>query len=110
MIVSPRFALAALPLALLAACQDDAAPAGDDNGASGEVLEGTINDDMLPLDEVRSQPPLLEPRSTSASTGNSGTDTSGESEGEGASEETPSPSTDEPSVMREGEPEEPAAE
>lgn len=108
MIVSPRFALAALPLALLAACQDDAAPAGEGDGASGEVLEGTINDDMLPLDEVRSQPPLLEPRSTSASTGSSGTDTSGESEG--ASEETSSPSTDEPSVMREGEPEEPAAE
>ena len=108
MIVSPRLALAALPLALLAACQDDAAPAGEGDGASGEVLEGTINDDMLPLDEVRSQPPLLEPRPTAASTGSSGTDTSGDSEG--ASEETPSPSTDEPSVMREGEPEEPAAE
>lgn len=30
----------------------------DDRTSSGEVLEGTISDAMLPLDTVRSQPPL----------------------------------------------------
>jgi hypothetical protein len=52
-----------LPLAtaaLLAACRDE--PPSDQSGAaSGEVLEGTISDAMLPLDTVRSQPPLAEP-------------------------------------------------
>ena len=48
-----------LPLALLAACQDDAEPAEGEGDVSGEVLEGTISDAMLPLDTVRSQPPLL---------------------------------------------------
>ena len=53
--------LIAFPL-LLAACGDDAAPVSEDDGreASGEVLEGTISDAMLPLDEVRSQAPLAE--------------------------------------------------
>ena len=52
-----------LPLAiaaLLAACGDE--PAADDGrAAQGEVLEGTISDAMLPLDTVRSQPPLAQP-------------------------------------------------
>lgn len=52
-------ALALLPLALLAACGggDDA----DGGSASGKVLEGTISDDMLPLDTVRAQAPLAGP-------------------------------------------------
>ena len=46
--------------ALLAAC--GAEPAADDSReAQGEVLEGTVSDAMLPLDTVRSQPPLAEP-------------------------------------------------
>ncbi len=55
--------LAASPLLLLAACGDDAetGAAEDNRQASGEVLEGTISDAMLPLDEVRSQAPLAEP-------------------------------------------------
>ena len=56
--------LAALPLLtgtlLLAACGDEAAK-GDGRSAAGEVLEGTISDAMLPLDEVRSQSPLAGP-------------------------------------------------
>ncbi|GGD58143.1 hypothetical protein GRI62_01660 [Erythrobacter arachoides] len=46
-------------LLLLAACGDDA-PATDEGGreASGEVLEGSISDAMLPIEDVRSQPPL----------------------------------------------------
>jgi hypothetical protein len=48
-----------LALVLLAACGRDA-PVDEDAAASGEVLEGTISDAMLPLDRVRSQPPLAE--------------------------------------------------
>lgn len=58
-------ALPALSLALLVAgCGGESAPADDNLAASGEVLEGTISDDMLPLDDLRSQPPLVEPAST----------------------------------------------
>jgi len=44
---------------LLAACGDE--PAGDGQVTSGEVVQGTVSDAMLPLDAVRSQPPLAEP-------------------------------------------------
>lgn len=57
-------AVAAPALLALAACEDEAdVPANDEDGreASGEVLEGTISDAMLPLDEVRSQAPLAQP-------------------------------------------------
>ena len=51
----------ALPLlALLGACGEEA-PADDGRAASGEVLEGTISDAMLPVDRVRSEPPLEDP-------------------------------------------------
>jgi hypothetical protein len=59
-----RPSLAFLPLlALLAAC-DNAAIAPDDDAAraaSGEVLEGSISDDMLPLEDLTSQPPIAPP-------------------------------------------------
>ena len=44
----------------MTACGDDAAEApaeGDERGARGEVLGGTISDDMIPLDRLRSQSP-----------------------------------------------------
>jgi hypothetical protein len=56
-LTAKRLLIAALPLALLAAC-DQGAPSDDSRSASGEVLEGTISDAMLPLDTVRSQAPL----------------------------------------------------
>ncbi|MDG5749216.1 hypothetical protein P8Q88_13625 [Qipengyuania sp. XHP0207] len=53
----------AVPLAFaLVACGDETAePAGqgDDRGARGEVLGGTISDDMIPLDQLQSQSPPL---------------------------------------------------
>ena len=53
--------LFALPaVMLLAGCGGDA-PATDGGAASGEVLEGTISDEMLPVDRVRSEPPLEDP-------------------------------------------------
>ena len=47
-------------LALLAACGGET-PTDDSRAASGEVLEGTISDAMLPVDRVRSEPPLEDP-------------------------------------------------
>ena len=49
----------ALPLA---ACGDDpspSAPTGSGSGAQGELLGGSISDEMLPLDQVRSQAPSM---------------------------------------------------
>lgn len=52
---------------LLAACNGDGSPeaqASADAMAEGEVLGGTISDEMLPLDRLKSQSPPLkaEPR------------------------------------------------
>lgn len=60
--LSARYALLPL-LAVLAACGDEANVAGDDTarGASGEILEGSISDDMLPLESLSSQPPVAAP-------------------------------------------------
>lgn len=52
-------ALLVVPLALLAGCHKTAK--NDARSASGEVLQGTISDAMLPLDKLKSQPPLLAP-------------------------------------------------
>lgn len=62
MSIRPALLIAAPLLLGLSACGDDGEPTVEDDGreASGEVLEGTISDEMLPLDQVRSQPPLLE--------------------------------------------------
>ncbi len=51
-----------LPVVIaLAACGSDPAPSAEGaNTASGEVLEGSISDAMLPLDTVQSQSPPLE--------------------------------------------------
>ena len=52
-----------MPLAFaLVACKDDSvtpAADGDDRGARGEVLGGTISDDMIPLDQLQSRSPPL---------------------------------------------------
>lgn len=47
--------IAALPLALVA-CQGDQKATG--GTADGEILPGSTSDAMLPLDQLRSQPPL----------------------------------------------------
>lgn len=55
-----RFALIALASCALAGCGGDTAPAeqaDSDATVRGEVLGGTITDDMLPLDTVTSQSP-----------------------------------------------------
>ncbi|MCK0129206.1 hypothetical protein [Erythrobacter sp. F6033] len=72
----PLFALA--PLALLAACGDPE-PAGETateqgGAATGEVLGGSISDDMIPLDQLTSTSPPAEP--TASSDGDSSSRTS----------------------------------
>ena len=47
-----------LPLALLAGCNNKPAT-NDRRSASGEVLQGTTSDAMLPLDKLKSQGPML---------------------------------------------------
>jgi hypothetical protein len=68
--------LALLPLALLAACGGDA-PTDDGRAASGEVLEGTISDAMLPLDRVQSEPPLEDPEAFAEARSADGEDEAG---------------------------------
>ena len=64
-----RLALLVLPLAL-AACEQQAAdaPAAQGGAASGEVLQGSISDAMIPLEQLDSQAPLA-PRQTQATGG-----------------------------------------
>lgn len=86
----PRLILAtALPLALLAACGDDAAEeevaeiADDGREASGEILPSSISDDMIATDRLRSQPPLMqdEPAARSGGVGNgAATDAEGDAD------------------------------
>ena len=57
---SSRLTAAALA-ALLTACNGDAPQEGE---VTGEVLEGTISDEMLPLDRVQSEAPLADPTGT----------------------------------------------
>lgn len=53
-----RLFLLTAPALLLAAC-GDGDKADDARTASGQVLQGTISDEMLPLDKVTSEPPLM---------------------------------------------------
>ncbi len=56
----PLHALAA-PALLLAGCGDDVVvdDPDDSRSASGEILEGSISDAMIPAGSLQSQPPLL---------------------------------------------------
>ena len=68
---SSRLTAAALA-ALLTACNGDAPQEGE---VTGEVLEGTISDEMLPLDRVQSEAPLADPTGTArCSQSNAGAD------------------------------------
>ena len=76
-----RFGLCLLASLALASCGDDAAPVeqGDEDAtARGEVLGGTISDDMLPLDTVRSQAPSLAIEGEGEEAGTGASDAEGE--------------------------------
>jgi len=61
-----RLLIPALLLALTG-CGNEAKPTG--GSADGEILPGSASDAMLPLDTVRSQPPLAPKASASSSDG-----------------------------------------
>lgn len=63
--------LTLLPLAL-AACGK--AEKSEKAGAGGEILPGSASDAMLPLDTVKSQPPLAPPPTESVHRGKAGGD------------------------------------
>ena len=71
------------PLLAVAGCSGEKT-ANDKREAGGEVLEGSISDAMLPVDTVRSQPPLA-PHSAAA-----------KEQGKDTSAEKPSPAPDAP--------------
>jgi len=49
-----------VPLVILAGC-NKSNPQNDKRSATGEVLQGTTTDAMIPLGQLTSQPPLLPP-------------------------------------------------
>jgi hypothetical protein len=69
-----RSTIPLVAVALLAACHGSS-PKTDRRSASGEVLQGTISDAMLPVDKLKSQGPTLAP-------------THGKGAAEGAADET----------------------
>ncbi|MXP41833.1 hypothetical protein GRI75_09290 [Altererythrobacter soli] len=105
-----RFLAPLVPLALLAACGDEPAADGDGRSASGQVLEGTISDDMLPLDKLQSEPPLLAPELAPSRDGARGE--AGEAGAAGGTPDEAEPAGDEPAEAEASQPEpedEPAA-
>ena len=92
----PRSLALLLPLMLLAGCNKSAK--NDQRSASGEVLQGTISDSMLPTDKLKSEPPLLAPSKQGttpegvADEGSAKTDTTTETSGEPDEAATPAPS------------------
>lgn len=79
----------------LSACGDDPAPV-EDGSVSGEVLEGSISDDMLPLDTIQSRsPPLETPRSETGTTDGAEVEESDEPE-QSTDEAEPAPEAEDP--------------
>ena len=94
-------AIAAAPLLLLTACEDEAAGDGStaETGgeAAGEVLGGTISDDMIALEELTSTSPPARPSPSEGATGgapDAQSEDSAETEEAGTSEEAPAPEAD----------------
>ncbi|KPL69541.1 hypothetical protein SZ64_16440 [Erythrobacter sp. SG61-1L] len=72
-----RLILLAMPTLLLAACNGDKKQ-DDERTASGQVLQGTISDEMLPLDKVTSEPPLMKEGPRAAGPSDAASDASAE--------------------------------
>ena len=82
--------LAAMALAL-AACQAEKKPATG-GSAGGEVLSGSVSDAMLPIDTVRSQPPLApKPTGSAAGADAKARGAAGKAEEEAPAEAAPEP-------------------
>ena len=91
-----RLTIIALGALTLAACQEqagDQGAAGDAQRAEGEVLGGTIDDSMLPLDTVTSQAPPLRQAPSEDSSGDS-EDATGEESDEAEADADAAPEED----------------
>ncbi|MGC1271335.1 MAG: hypothetical protein WA842_12160 [Croceibacterium sp.] len=91
-----RFLIAlpiALPIAVLAACGDKPEQAA--GATSGQILPGSTSDDMLPVDTITSQPPMMAPEPDKASPVANGSAAPSEAASEEAADETPAPAATE---------------
>ncbi len=103
-----RLTIIALGALTLSACQeqaDEAGAAGDANRAEGEVLGGTIDDSMLPLDTVTSQAPPLRQAPSEGSSGDSEDATGEEGDEEGVDVDSAQEEDAQPEPAEEAEPE-----
>lgn len=95
-----KTAIAALaPALLLAACEEEAGPDTSETGgeAAGEVLGGTISDDMIALGELTSTSPPAPRVVTEGGSGESSDAPTGEAEGEEAeASDAETPASDTP--------------
>ena len=84
-----RKALVIAPLLFAVACSDEPEEAAIEQGgeAAGEVLGGTISDEMIALDQLTSQSPPAEPNPGEGNGGGGGDDAGDDAEGEAASPE-----------------------
>lgn len=88
--------IAALCVLALSAC-DNSEPAATDGQTAGEVVEGTISDAMIPLAEVRSEPPPEDPIAAEASENTAETTETGSADTEestAASDDAPADTPD----------------
>jgi hypothetical protein len=84
MILRPVSVIVPLMALTLAACGSDKAPeAADGADAQGEILGGTISDDMLPLDELKSKSPPMKPAPGESGTPGAPPSSDAASDGEG---------------------------
>jgi hypothetical protein len=89
--LTTRYLLAATILAAaLGACGDKKQPPPDEGDVSGEVLKGTISDEMLPLEQLKSHPPLAAPVAAPSAASSDAPD-DGEATDEAAAPPAPSP-------------------
>lgn len=101
-----RLTIIALGALTLAACQEqagEAGAAGDAQRAEGEVLGGTIDDSMLPLDTVTSQAPPLRQAPSEGSSDDS--EDASEEEGDEAEADAAPEEEAQPEPAEEAEPE-----
>lgn len=87
-----RFRLTVMALAaLLGGCKADATRDGSDRrGAEGEVLGGTISDEMIPLEKIQSQSPAQRPASPTADgSGEEGEEEAADGEGDSGAAPVP---------------------
>ena len=78
-----------VPVALLAACNDK--PAQQSGAASGQILPGSTTDDMLPVDTLTSQPPVMAPQPGEGAPAASSSAAPSEAASDAPAEQTPAP-------------------